>query len=104
MKNNTQSSEVGRGSSWSYVVGFVLSLLLTVTAYMTVVNHVFVGWQLVMAIVVLALAQLLAQLIFFLHLGRESKPRWNLVVFLFMLMIVVILVGGSLWIMNNLNY
>jgi len=32
-------------------------------------------------IVGLAVTQLLVQLVFFLHLGRESKPRLNLVIF-----------------------
>ena len=50
------------------------------------------------------LAQFFTQLLFFLHLGRETKPRWKLLVFLFMTMIVAILVFGSLWIMYNLNY
>ena len=52
----------------------------------------------------LATLQLVAQLVFFQHLGRERKPRWNLIVFGFMLGVLAILVFGSLWIMKNLNY
>ncbi len=52
----------------------------------------------------LAVTQLLVQLLFFLHLGRESKPRWNLIVLAFAVMVVVIVVFGSLWIMKNLQY
>lgn len=88
----------------SYTVGFVLSLVLTLAAYFTVVNDVLTGKAVVMAIAGLAVAQLLVQLIFFLHLHRESKPRLNLLVFSFMLMVVGIIVIGSLWIMENLNY
>lgn len=84
-----------------YVIGFGLSIYLTMTAYLMVVNHLFNGWVLVAAIVGLALIQLVVQLVFFLHLGRD---RWNLVIFLFMLMVVVIVVAGSLWIMANLDY
>jgi cytochrome o ubiquinol oxidase operon protein cyoD len=87
-----------------YVTGFALSLLLTVTAYMSVVNHASVGWTAVGVIVGLGVVQLLVQLLFFLHLGEESRPRLNLVVFLFMLLVLGIVVGGSLWIMHNLNY
>jgi cytochrome o ubiquinol oxidase operon protein cyoD len=87
-----------------YTLGFVLSLLLTVTAYMSVVNHVSVGWTAVGTIAGLAIVQLLVQLLFFLHLGEESRPRINLVIFAFMLLVVFIMVGGSLWIMHNLNY
>jgi len=95
----------------SYVAGFGLSILLTLGAYFLANAHVQSGhlWpsshQLLVAwLVGLALVQFVVQLIFFLHLGRETKPRWNLLVFGFMGLVVAILVFGSLWIMNNLNY
>jgi heme/copper-type cytochrome/quinol oxidase subunit 4 len=44
------------------------------------------------------------QLIFFVHLDQERKPRWNLMVLLFAVLVVVIICFGSLWIMKNLNY
>jgi len=82
----------------------VTSIILTVEAYLLVVHRVLQGKSLVAAIIGLALTQFLVQLFFFLHLGRETKPRWKLMVFGLMVMIVVIFVGGSLWIMYNLNY
>jgi cytochrome o ubiquinol oxidase operon protein cyoD len=87
-----------------YLVGFLLSILLTLAAYAAVAEHLLTGWVLVFALTVLALLQAGVQLLFFLHLGRESKPRWNLVVFLFMVLVLVIIVFGSLWIIHNLNY
>lgn len=96
--------ETARGSVRSYVTGFVLSLILTLTAYLLVVHGVFSGWTLVYALAALAVSQLLVQLVCFLHLGRESRPRWNLTVMLFAVMVVAILVFGSLWIMKNLAY
>lgn len=96
--------EAGRGTLLSYGIGFVLSLGLTTAAYLFVVNHVLSGSRLVAAIVGFGILQLGVQLLFFLHLGRESKPHWNLTVFSFALIVVGILVVGSLWIMNNLNY
>ncbi|HWZ65436.1 MAG TPA: cytochrome o ubiquinol oxidase subunit IV [Patescibacteria group bacterium] len=88
----------------SYLLGFMLSLLLTGTVYIVATRHLFDGGGLVLVIMILALAQALTQLMLFLHLGQETKPRWKLGVFLFMLMVLLILVGGSLWIMQNLNY
>jgi cytochrome o ubiquinol oxidase operon protein cyoD len=88
----------------------VLSLMLTLTAYMLVFRHVNTFHSLIshktlmIMLVGLALTQLLVQLVFFLHLDRESKPRWNMTVLLFAVTVVVIIVFGSLWIMNNLNY
>lgn len=99
-----QMAEKSLGSLYSYVIGFILSLILTGVAYIIVTKHIFTGNELVTAIIALAIAQVLTQLFFFLHLGRETKPRWKLVVLLFMLLVLGILVFGSLWIMQNLNY
>lgn len=89
---------------FTYISGFVLSLLLTFGAYLAVTHHAFAGGALIAVIVALAVAQALVQLFFFLHLGNEMRPRWKLVVLLFMLLVLAILVAGSLWIMYNLNY
>jgi cytochrome o ubiquinol oxidase operon protein cyoD len=104
------NSEASHGSVASYIAGFVLSLMLTLTAYLLVLRHVnshhsiLSHGTLVFMLVGLALTQLIVQLIFFLHLDRESKPHWNMTVLLFAVTVVVIIVFGSLWIMDNLNY
>ncbi len=92
------------GSIWSYTLGFVLSIALTIFAYLLVTRRVFSGWGLVYAVVGLAIVQLFVQMFFFLHLGRGKDRRWNLLAFVLMLIIVFIVVAGSLWIMQNLNY
>lgn len=92
------------GTLRGYIIGFVLSLMLTAAAYVSVVGEVLKGGMLVAVITALAIAQLLVQLVFFLQLQRESRPRLNLVVFAFMLIVVGIIVIGSLWIMHNLDY
>lgn len=88
----------------SYIVGFVLSVVLTLLAYFAVTQHWLEGSGLVGLIMGLAAVQFIVQVVFFLHLGGETKPRWRLSAFLFMLLVLVIIVGGSLWIMENLNY
>lgn len=93
-----------RGNQASYMLGFGLSFILTLAAYIAVVRGTLNRAGLVVLVVALATMQLLIQLVFFLHLDKEAKPRWNLYVFLFMLMVVGIIVAGSLWIMYNLDY
>ena len=88
----------------AYINGFVLSVVLTMGAYLLVTHHGLSNRLTIAAITTLAMAQFLAQLYFFLHLGRETRPRWKLLVFGGMIVVVVILVAGSLWIMSNLNY
>jgi len=97
-------SKVTQRNFTTYFIGYMLSIVLTLAAFFIVINETFHGWALVFTLTALALTQLWIQLQFFIHLGNESKPRWNLVVFLFMVLVVLIVVGGSLWIMHNLNY
>lgn len=88
----------------TYVIGFVLSLIATVSAYSLVVQNHYTKPALLALISVLAVAQFVVQVVFFLHLGHEKSPRWRLVAFGFMILFVLIIVIGSLWIMDNLNY
>lgn len=93
-----------------YVIGFLLSLALTLTAFVLVNNHVtsqhavFSHAVLVPVLGLLAIMQFVVQSVFFLHVATERRPRWKLLGFLFMLLVVLILVVGSIWIMQNLNY
>jgi cytochrome o ubiquinol oxidase operon protein cyoD len=88
----------------TYITGYLLSIYLTLTAYLLVRNRAFDHAWLVGFLVVLALLQFFVQLVYFLHLGLEKNSRWRLFVFGLMVLVVGILVGGSIWIMNNLNY
>jgi cytochrome o ubiquinol oxidase operon protein cyoD len=98
------------GSLRSYIIGFLLSIFLTFAAYIPVVMHqnsrheLFSHELLLYFVSFLAVLQLVVQLIFFLHLLQEQKPRWNLVFFFSTISIVLIVVVGSIWIMNHLNY
>lgn len=100
MQANEQKTSNGM---MQYCVGFGLAVVLTLIAYLLVVNHWLSGVALLGTIIGLAVVQLLVQLVFFLHLGKKGS-RWNLTAFFFMLIILFIVVGGSLWIMYNLNY
>lgn len=91
------------GTVKSYLIGFIASLLLTTLSFALVFTQALTGPALVYTIIGLALTQAILQLLFFLHVGQEPKPRWETLVFLFMVMVLMIIVGGSLWIMNDLN-
>jgi len=93
-----------RSRVMTYIVGYMLSVFLTLAAYLLVKQGMSSQDILIGLIIGLAFVQLLVQLLFFLHLGTETKPRWKLLVFMMMLLVVSILVFGSLWIMRNLNY
>jgi cytochrome o ubiquinol oxidase operon protein cyoD len=90
-------------SKKGYIFAFLSSIALTLAAYFLVENQLLVGPSLVFTIVALGIVQVIIQLVFFLYLGKEKRPRSNLLVFLFMALVLVILIAGTIWIMNSLN-
>lgn len=92
------------GTTPSYVIGFLISLAFTIIPYYLVVQKSVTGNTLLATILGFAVLQLLIQLLFFLHLGREPRPRWNLLFFISTISIVMVVIIGSLWIMHHLNY
>lgn len=90
------------GSPGSYCAGFALSVVLTLAPYLLVTNRLLEGGMLVGVLMMFAVAQLIVQAVFFLHLGQPGS-RWNMLTFLFMLLVVIIVALGSLFIMNGLN-
>lgn len=87
-----------------YIGGFLGSIVLTMTAYMLVTHGSASKAVIVGVLAALAVVQFVVQMVFFLHVGDERKPRWKLLVMFLMLGVVLILVGGSIWVMNDLNY
>lgn len=102
--SNVQETTSPNGSIGTYVTGYILSLIATLSAYWLVVGTNFPKNVVLGIIASLAIAQFVVQVIFFLHLGHEKGRRWKLVAFSFMLVVVLIVVVGSIWIMDNLNY
>lgn len=97
MKNNNSAY-------MSYIYGFIMSVLLTLASYIAIVKQIFTGGVALLFILTLAFIQLIVQMVFFLHLGKETGPRWKLTVFLFTFSIVLTVVIASIWIMYHLNY
>lgn len=91
------------GSLKAYVIGFSASIFLTILSFLLVITKLFSGRLLIYALVLLALTQAILQLRFFLHVGQEAKPRWESLVFYFMVLVLFIIAIGSLWVMNDLN-
>ncbi len=51
-----------------------------------------------------AVAQVLVQLVFFLHMNTSSEQRRNLIAFIYTILTIAILLVGSVWIMNYLHF
>jgi cytochrome o ubiquinol oxidase operon protein cyoD len=84
--------------------GFLFSLLLVFASYLVVAKELLTGYALTLTVAGLGLLQAWVVLFFFIKLLKEKKPHWNNMIFIFMVMVIVLVVFGSLWIMYHLNY
>jgi cytochrome o ubiquinol oxidase operon protein cyoD len=88
----------GHGSVRSYLLGFALSVILTAIPFWMVMGGAFSRADTAIGIIVFAIVQILVHLKFFLHLDFTKEGRINTFSFLFTAMIIVMLVGLSIWI------
>ena len=96
--------EPHHGTMTSYVIGFILSLVFTLIPYYLVTHKSLSKDGLLATILGFAMLQMIIQLFFFLHLGREKKPHANAQFLIGTVGVIVLVVGGSIWIMHNLHY
>lgn len=90
------------GSLRSYLTGLLCSLMLTTLSFFLVIEKSYTDSTLAWLVMGLAFLQALLQLIFFLHVGKNST-RWEMIAFGFMVVILSIIALGTLWIMHDLN-
>ena len=87
----------------SYVLGFSLCLSLTLFSFWLVAYKPVSLSLIYILLSASAIFQLFVQAMCFLGLKGDKDGQWNLLPFLFTLLIIFFLAGGSLWIMYNLN-
>jgi cytochrome o ubiquinol oxidase operon protein cyoD len=87
-----------------YVTGLGLAILLTITSFFIAGTDLVWQPSIPVALVVLAVAQMGVHLVFFLHITTGRDNTNNVMALAFGVLIVVLVVGGSLWIMANLNH
>jgi cytochrome o ubiquinol oxidase subunit IV len=87
-----------------YLVGLALAVLLTATSFF--IAGTGLVWQpsIPVALVVLAIAQMGVHLVFFLHITTGADNTNNVLALAFGVLIVLLVMGGSIWIMTNLNH
>ena len=98
------SSGASPGSLKAYLTGFVLALILTAIPFTLVMSGAWSTRATLAVICGAGVMQILVHLHYFLHLDTSSAARWNVLALIFTLLIMVLFVGGGLWIMHNLNY
>lgn len=91
------------GSKNSYIIGFILSAILTVIPFWLIMSQTLTGMSAVWMISGFAAVQVAVQVYFFLHVDFSPEQRNTLYSFLFTVFVVAIVMAGSLWIMHNAN-
>lgn len=92
------------GSIKEYSLGLLLSVVLTVIPFAIVMSGIASVPVSIGIIIVCAIAQLLVQAVFFLHMNTSSEQSWNLLTGLYSVLLVVILILGSMWIFSHLHH
>jgi cytochrome o ubiquinol oxidase operon protein cyoD len=95
---------VHQGSLRGYLTGFVLAAILTIIPFWLVMGHVFDNrWLTITLVLLLAVVQIFVHIVYFLHLDTHSEGGWNMMAFIFTIVLVVIVLGASIWVMYNEN-
>jgi len=87
-----------------YVIGLGLAILFTATSFFIAGTDLVWQPSIPVAIIVLAIGQMGIHLVFFLHITTGADNTNNVMALAFGVLIVVLVIGGSLWIMSNLNH
>ena len=96
--------EGNHGSVKSYMVGFVLSIILTAIPFGLVMFPSLPKNLTVLVVVAMAVIQVVVHLVYFLHMDRSKEQRTNVTTFLFTGLVIALLVGLSLWIMFSIHF
>jgi len=104
MANSHHShDDASHGSFKSYMVGFVLSIILTAIPFGLVMFPTISKVATLWVVLIFAVVQVLVHLVYFLHLDRSAAQRNSVVAFAFATLVIVLLVGLSVWIMFSIH-
>jgi cytochrome o ubiquinol oxidase operon protein cyoD len=94
----------GRHGIAVYAIGLALATLLTAASFYTAATTLVWAPGIPAALIALAVAQMGVHLVFFLHITSGPENTNNAIALIFGTFVVVLVIGGSLWIMGHLNH
>ncbi|MEM6463234.1 MAG: cytochrome o ubiquinol oxidase subunit IV [Pseudomonadota bacterium] len=96
--------EGGHSSFRSLMIGFVLSVILTVIPFYIVMGDVLDNRILAVAIVfALGATQMIVHIFYFLNVNSRVEEGWMAMALTFTVLLVVIVMAGSMWVMFHLE-
>ena len=105
INNSVPDFGAGKKSLSVYVIGLALCIVLTLIPFFVVMYGQMERSVTMFVLFSSAILQFLVQVVCFLRLNYSTRQsRMNVMAFVFTIIVLVILIGGSLWIMWHLNY
>ena len=98
------ADNTAHGSYRSYIIGFVLSVILTAIPFYVVMAEVEIDLLWALAIIFsLGAVQILVHVHYFLHVSVGAEDGWQFMSLLFTAVVLVIILEGSIWVMFHLH-
>jgi cytochrome o ubiquinol oxidase operon protein cyoD len=94
----------GHGTFKSYMIGFLLSVVLTLIPFWVVLGDVTdsTGWAIAI-IFTLGATQMMVHIHYFLHVSLKVEEGWQAMSLGLTVLLLVIVMAGSIWVMFNLD-
>jgi cytochrome o ubiquinol oxidase operon protein cyoD len=102
-EESATDQEITHGAR-TYVIGLALAILLTALSFELPGTQLIWGPGIPVALAVFAIAQMGVHLVFFLHITTAPDNTNNVLALAFGVLIVLLVIGGSIWIMANMNH
>ncbi|MEM9229232.1 MAG: cytochrome o ubiquinol oxidase subunit IV [Pseudomonadota bacterium] len=100
----SDQADGSHGSYRAYVIGFALSVVLTVIPFWIVMGEA-TDSQLLALVVIFGMGavQILVHVHYFLHVTVKAEEGWQAMSLVFTAILLVIVLAGSIWVMFHLH-
>ncbi|MBW4331600.1 cytochrome o ubiquinol oxidase subunit IV [Stakelama sp. CBK3Z-3] len=95
--------EEPHGSFKGYMIGFILSVILTAIPFALVMTGALDKNSTVVAIFAMAVVQIFVHMVYFLHMNTKTEGGWSMLALIFTIVFVLITLAGSIWVMYHMN-
>ena len=102
-ETHDHGDDAPHGSLNGYLIGFVLSVILTAIPFWLVMRGALSTQATALVIMAFAAVQVVVHMVFFLHMNRRAEGGWSMMALIFTVIVVVIALSGSLWVMYHMN-
>ncbi len=96
-------AEMPHGSFSSYMIGFVLSVILTAIPFALVMTGALAKDTTIVIILAMAVVQILVHMVYFLHMNMKVEGGWSMLALIFTIVFVVVTLAGSIWVLYHVN-